>query len=150
MNVHVVTGGAGFIGSNLLATLEAAGLGPLAAVDRCDNAHKIRNIAKRRLAEHYRQGLCDLDDLAVVSEPAETRSIYWLNAVLVPDTGARDDVLAQAHAAGLLARPAWKLMHHLPMYRDCPRSSLATAEMLAARIVCLPSSACLAPTGPAS
>ncbi len=48
--MHVVTGGAGFIGSNLLATLEAAGLGPLAAVDRCDNAHKIRNIAKRRLA----------------------------------------------------------------------------------------------------
>ncbi len=106
--------------------------------------------AKRRLAEHYRQGLSDLDDLAVVSEPANTRSIYWLNAVLVPDASARDDVLAQAHAAGLLVRPAWTPMHRLPMYRDCPRSSLATAEMLAARIVCLPSSAALAPAKPAS
>ena len=46
--MYVVTGGAGFIGSNLLATLEARGLGPLVAVDRCDDPHKIRNIAKRR------------------------------------------------------------------------------------------------------
>jgi len=47
--MYVVTGGAGFIGSNLLATLEARGFGPLVAVDRCDDPHKIRNIAKRRL-----------------------------------------------------------------------------------------------------
>ncbi len=46
--MYVVTGGAGFIGSNLLATLEARGFGPLAAVDRCDDPHKVRNIAKRR------------------------------------------------------------------------------------------------------
>jgi ADP-L-glycero-D-manno-heptose 6-epimerase len=45
--MYVVTGGAGFIGSNLLAALEARGLGPLAAIDRCDNPHKIRNTAKR-------------------------------------------------------------------------------------------------------
>ena len=45
--MYVVTGGAGFIGSNLLATLEARGLGPLAAIDRTDDAHKIRNTAKR-------------------------------------------------------------------------------------------------------
>ena len=46
--MYVVTGGAGFIGSNLLATLEAHGLGPLASIDRCDDAHKVRNVAKRR------------------------------------------------------------------------------------------------------
>ena len=48
--MYVVTGGAGFIGSNLLAMLEARGYGPLAVVDHCDDAHKARNIAKRRLA----------------------------------------------------------------------------------------------------
>ena len=48
--MYVVTGGAGFIGSNLLATLEARAFGPLVAVDRCDDVHKVRNIAKRRLA----------------------------------------------------------------------------------------------------
>lgn len=48
--MYVVTGGAGFIGSNLLATFEARGRGPLVAIDRCDDAHKSRNLAKRKLA----------------------------------------------------------------------------------------------------
>ena len=48
--MYVVTGGAGFIGSNLLATLEARGLGPLAAIDHCDDPRKGRNIAKRKLS----------------------------------------------------------------------------------------------------
>jgi len=46
----VVTGGAGFIGSNLLAGLEARGLGDLVAVDRLGEGDKWRNIAKRELA----------------------------------------------------------------------------------------------------
>ncbi len=46
----VVTGGAGFIGSNLLAALEASGQGPLVVCDRLRQADKWRNIAKRELA----------------------------------------------------------------------------------------------------
>jgi perosamine synthetase len=34
-------------------------------------------------------------------------------------------------------------MHHLPMYRDCPRAELTHAEALEAQIVNLPSSAVL-------
>jgi ADP-L-glycero-D-manno-heptose 6-epimerase len=44
----LVTGGAGFIGSNLVAGLEERGLGPLAVCDRADADE--RNTAKRRLA----------------------------------------------------------------------------------------------------
>jgi len=46
----VVTGGAGFIGSNLLAGLEARGATDLVAVDRLGVGEKWRNIAKRELA----------------------------------------------------------------------------------------------------
>jgi ADP-L-glycero-D-manno-heptose 6-epimerase len=46
----VVTGGAGFIGSNLLAGLEARGATDLVAVDRLGEGEKWRNIAKRELA----------------------------------------------------------------------------------------------------
>jgi ADP-L-glycero-D-manno-heptose 6-epimerase len=46
----LVTGGAGFIGSNIVAALEARGDGPIAICDRLEGA-KWRNIAKRSLAD---------------------------------------------------------------------------------------------------
>jgi ADP-L-glycero-D-manno-heptose 6-epimerase len=49
--MYVVTGGAGFIGSNLLAALEERGDGELVVVDRLRSNDKWRNVAKRELAE---------------------------------------------------------------------------------------------------
>lgn len=45
----IITGGAGFIGSNLVAALEARGDGPIVVVDRLGSGDKWRNIAKRDL-----------------------------------------------------------------------------------------------------
>ncbi|MBI5165534.1 MAG: ADP-glyceromanno-heptose 6-epimerase [Magnetospirillum sp.] len=47
----VVTGGAGFIGSNILAALEARGSGKLVVCDRLRSNDKWKNIAKRELAD---------------------------------------------------------------------------------------------------
>ncbi len=47
----LVTGAAGFIGSNVLAGLEAAGYADLVACDRLRRGDKWRNIAKRALAD---------------------------------------------------------------------------------------------------
>ena len=47
----LVTGGAGFIGSNILAALEERGAGKLVACDRLRSNDKWRNIAKRELAD---------------------------------------------------------------------------------------------------
>ena len=47
----VVTGGAGFIGSNLVAALEAQGAGDIAICDRLGSDAKWRNVAKRALAD---------------------------------------------------------------------------------------------------
>ncbi|BBK39219.1 ADP-L-glycero-D-manno-heptose-6-epimerase [Allostella sp. ATCC 35155] len=46
----LVTGGAGFIGSNLVAALEARGATEIAVVDRLGSDEKWRNLAKRELA----------------------------------------------------------------------------------------------------
>ncbi|MGF1625141.1 MAG: ADP-glyceromanno-heptose 6-epimerase [Alphaproteobacteria bacterium] len=47
----LVTGGAGFIGSNLLAALEQRGHSNLAVCDRLGHGDKWRNIAKREIAQ---------------------------------------------------------------------------------------------------
>jgi ADP-L-glycero-D-manno-heptose 6-epimerase len=51
MGMIVVTGGAGFIGSNLLAALERRGGADLVCIDRLGDGDKWRNIAKRELAD---------------------------------------------------------------------------------------------------
>ncbi len=49
--MYVVTGGAGFIGSNIVNGLERRGLGPLVVVDHLGDDDKWRNLAKRELAD---------------------------------------------------------------------------------------------------
>ena len=46
----VITGGAGFIGSNLVAALEERGEHDIVVCDRLGRGEKWRNIAKRELA----------------------------------------------------------------------------------------------------
>jgi len=101
---------------------------------------------KRVLAERYRQAFENVPGLHFVGEPEGTRSNYWLNAVRLdtPSLERRDVLLAAANDAGYHCRPAWTLLHKLPMYRDAPRAPLDVAEVLEASLVNLPSSAKLA------
>ena len=58
----VVTGGAGFIGSNLVAALQARGERDIVVVDRFGSDDKWRNIAKRDLTDIIEpERLNDLD-----------------------------------------------------------------------------------------
>ena len=74
----VVTGGAGFIGSNVLAALEARGEGPLVCCDWLGSDGKWRNIAKRRLAEIVTPE--DLDGFITANFHAVT-AVYHLGAI---------------------------------------------------------------------
>jgi perosamine synthetase len=98
---------------------------------------------KRRLAARYRQALAGVDGASFLGEPPQTASNYWLNAVVLDreHAGERDALLAALNDAGVMARPLWTLMHHLPMYAACPRSDLDVAEQMEARVVNVPSSA---------
>lgn len=55
----VVTGAAGFIGSNIVADLEAAGRGPIAVVDWFGTDERWRNLAKRDIAAFVRPEALD-------------------------------------------------------------------------------------------
>lgn len=98
--------------------------------------------AKRALADRYRQTFAGITGVRFVTEPDFARSNYWLNTLLLDEECAweRDALLAAANKGGIMTRPAWTLMHRLPMYAACPRMDLAVAESLQTRIINIPSS----------
>jgi len=95
--------------------------------------------AKRELADRYRaffQGT----DLAFVDEPDNAQSNYWLNAVICTSREHRDALLESTNTAGVMTRPVWRLMNHLPLYEASLHGSLENSEWLEQRLVNLPSS----------
>ncbi|TGN75187.1 LegC family aminotransferase [Bradyrhizobium yuanmingense] len=99
--------------------------------------------SKRRLAAAYERVFAEVPGVCFSREPEGTTSNYWLNAILLDEAhaGRRDDLLTALNEAGFGARPAWTLMHRLPMFSDSPRGDLATAESIERRLINLPSSA---------
>lgn len=98
---------------------------------------------KRRLADKYRAAFAGVSGVTFFTEPEGARSNYWLNVLLLDEAFAsrRDELLETANAAGVMTRPAWTLMHHLEMYKQCPRMDLSNAEDIAGRLINIPSSA---------
>jgi perosamine synthetase len=98
---------------------------------------------KRALAKRYAAAFAKAQGVRFFEEPEHCRSNYWLNAILLDKAEDRQSVLEATNAAGFMTRPAWTLMHKLPMYADCPRMDLKVAEDLEARLVNIPSGAAL-------
>ena len=97
---------------------------------------------KRELALVYEKAFADLAGVRFFSEPENCKSNYWLNVLLL-DKGREKELeacLAASNDAGIMTRPAWELLHRLPMYKSCPRTKLPVAESLAARLINIPSS----------
>jgi len=94
---------------------------------------------KRELAGRYAAHLKG-SDLQFVTEPADCRSNYWLNAVICDSLEHRDALLKATNDKGVMTRPIWALMNHLPMYGQCRHGELTNSEWLEARVVNLPSS----------
>jgi len=100
---------------------------------------------KRDLAEKYKKAFEGIDGVRFFTEPDFAKSNYWLNALLLDENllDQRDVLLEMTNNSGVMTRPAWTLMHKLPMFQDCPRMDLSIAENLEKRIINLPSSAAL-------
>ena len=102
--------------------------------------------AKRLLAHRYVEAFSDLDGVDLVLEPPGCRSNHWLLALrftsedILVAQSMRLQLLEAAHAVGLLLRPIWTPLHHLPMYESCPAGPLPVAAGQAPRLVNVPSS----------
>lgn len=97
--------------------------------------------SKRAIAKAYEEYFSDFpEDVRFMTEPEGTRSNYWLCAIMMPDAETREEFLEYSNSHGVMTRPIWELMNHLPMFENAPAGDLSNAEYLAARIVNIPSS----------
>ncbi|HUK11402.1 MAG TPA: ADP-glyceromanno-heptose 6-epimerase [Stellaceae bacterium] len=103
----VVTGGAGFIGSNLVAALEARGERDLAVADRLGSGEKWRNLAKRELAALVSpERIEDFLDAHAV----EINAIFHLGAI-TSTTESDVDAIVAANVTLSLALWNWCVRH---------------------------------------
>jgi perosamine synthetase len=100
-------------------------------------------VKKRDLASRYGEAFAPLQGVSFLREPADSRSNYWLNAILLePEVAScRDEVLGTLVSAGIHVRPVWELLCNLPMYRHCQKTDLTHAIGIAAGTINIPSGA---------
>lgn len=95
--------------------------------------------SKRQIAQSYKKFFAD-SPWKFLDQPSQTKSNFWLNAVILNTENERNELLDLGLKTKIQMRPIWKLMHHLPMYENCQRTTMAVAEAMEKRIVNLPSS----------
>lgn len=97
---------------------------------------------KRALASAYYDFFKE-ENVSFFNEPENSVSSYWLNAIAFESSIERDLFLSVSNSQGVMTRPLWRLMHKLPMYKNCQHDLLENAEWLEEHIVTIPSSVIL-------
>ena len=94
--------------------------------------------SKRSLANAYKEFFKN-SDIRFVTEPENSKSNYWLNAILLKNKEQRDSFLNETNSKGVMTRPIWTLMNKLSMFKDSQCGDLSNAEWLEKRVVNIPS-----------
>ena len=108
----------------------------VAQLEQLDNFIK----SKRDLALKYESFFASNDEIDFIKEPKDSKSNYWLQAVIVKDIQKRDDFLDFSNKNGVMTRPIWKLMNELEMFKDCQSTNLDNSKYLEQRVVNITSS----------
>jgi perosamine synthetase len=100
---------------------------------------------KRKLAHVYSEAFQHVTGVQLFLEPEFAKSNYWLNTLLLNDADEQllTAILDATNSNGIMTRPAWELMHQLPIYSHAVSMDVSTAEHLRKRILNIPSSASL-------
>lgn len=95
---------------------------------------------KRDTAAIYAEYFSDKNDITFFTEPSDCFSNYWLNAVILPNKEAQQRFLQETNDSGVMTRPIWELMNHLPMFEHSQHDGLENTQWFADRVVNIPSS----------
>jgi len=94
---------------------------------------------QRELAHKYQEFFKDLE-IEFIKEPKNSKSNYWLNAVVLKDRETRDEFLKYTNDKGVMTRTIWRLMNKLEMFKDAQCGDLSNAKWLEERVVNISSS----------
>lgn len=95
---------------------------------------------KRETAEKYKEFFSTIPDVTFFAEPANCRSNYWLNVLILKEKDIQQEFLEFTNSHGVMTRPVWELMNRLKMFKECETDDLTNTKWLADRIVNIPSS----------
>ncbi len=96
-------------------------------------------ISKRETALAYKNFFSD-KDIVFIKEPKNSKSNYWLNAIILKDQLQRDLFLEDTNSKGIATRPIWNLMNKLDVFKNTQSDELINAKWLEKRVVNIPSS----------
>ena len=96
--------------------------------------------SKRQLAQEYAAFFKNIEGIQFFTEPEDSYSNYWLQAVILKDKAAQQEFLQQTNDNGVMTRPIWELMNRLQMFEHCENDGLENTIWFADRVVNIPSS----------
>lgn len=107
----------------------------------CAQLEKIQKFVekKRNLATFYENLVVNIKGVQLFKEPVNTKSNYWLQAILLDKKYERDEVLGFLNDKGVMSRPIWTPMHELKVYMQCQRMDLSITEQLKCEVINIPS-----------
>lgn len=94
---------------------------------------------KRETAELYKN-FFSASNIKFLSESAQCKSNYWLNAIQLKNRAERDLFLEITNKSGVMTRPLWDLMTDLPAFKNCFSMPLEHSRQYADTVVNIPSS----------
>lgn len=97
---------------------------------------------KRIMANKYESFFVN-SSINFITQPVNTISNYWLNAVVLDNLEERNCFLKETNDNGVMTRPIWKLMNSLVMFNNAQTGNLENAEWFEQRVVNIPSSVIL-------
>ena len=95
-------------------------------------------VNKRETSELY-NNFFQNSEIKFFTEPQNSKSNYWLNAIQLDNKQERDNFLAITNSNGVMTRPVWRLMSKLKMYKKCHHGDLSNSIFLENRLVNIPS-----------
>lgn len=93
---------------------------------------------KKNLALQY-ESFFKNKEIKFITELGNSKTNYWLNAIVLKNKQKRDIFLAETNDEGVMTRPIWKLMNKLIMFKSSQSDGLVNSHWLEERVVNIPS-----------